>query len=265
MNYSAGCGIYVDTARFVPANTFFKESNVTKVRTAKCYELVLFLKDGGCAVINDIKYPITAGSVRFHRPGDRVYSHRFNEIYVIHFFAEDEEKGKKIFEEIPPFIRLHDVEEEIIILKKIIEALLLHNDFECMVCTWELLGRIKKRSLIQQKNTKRRTVLQMKEYIENNFARSFTLDELARSFHMHPVYLQRKFKKEAGITPAEYLKKVRLSNAKAYLLTTDFTIDEISQQCGFCNTSYFIRVFKNVEKLTPVQFRKKALLPEMFL
>ena len=68
---------------------------MTKARTVKCYELVLFLKDRGAAVINSVKYPITAGPVRFHRPGDRVYSYRFNEIYVLHFDVDNKEKGKK--------------------------------------------------------------------------------------------------------------------------------------------------------------------------
>lgn len=263
-NYS-GIGIYVDTARFVPANMFFKDSNVTKERTVRCYEIVFFLKDGGYAVINDKKYPITAGSVRFHRPGDRVYSYRFNEIYVIHFNVDNEEKGKEIFSRIPSFVRFPDIENEIIILKKLIAALLEQDDFECILCIWDLLGRIKYQSQIQQKNNKKRTVFQMKNYIDKNFSHQLTLAELAQNFHMHPVYMQRKFKKEAGITPAEYLKKVRLSNAKAYLLTTDFTIDEISEMCGFCNTSYFIKVFKNKEALTPSQFRQRALLPDIFL
>ena len=58
MDEYTGIGIYVDVARFVPANAFFKESNVSKERTVNCYELVFFLKDGGAFVVNGKKYPI---------------------------------------------------------------------------------------------------------------------------------------------------------------------------------------------------------------
>lgn len=265
MDYCAGIGIYVDTARFVPANTFFKDSNVTKERTVECYELVFFLKNGGSAVINGKKYPITAGSVRFHRPGDRVYSYRFNEIYVIHFNVDNEEKGKEIFNSIPSFISLPDIENEIIIIKNLITALIMQNDFECICSLWELLGRIKTQFKLQQKNDKEHTISRIKKYIDDNFAHQLTLGELAQKFHMHPVYMQRKFKKTAGITPADYIRKVRLSKAKAYLLTTDLTIDNISELCGFCNTSYFISVFKNSEGITPFKYRQKTKMAEIML
>ncbi len=265
MNYTAGIGIYIDTARFVPANTFFKDCNVTKERTVNCYELVFFLYDGGYAVINGKKHLIKAGSVRFHRPGDKVYSYRFNEIYVIHFNVDNEEKSKEIFNGIPSFITLPDIEEEIIIVKKLITALVEQNDFECIYSLWRLLGSIKLQFQIQQKNNGMHVVSQIKKYIDDNFSQQLTLEELSQKFYMNPVYMQRKFKKDIGLTPADYLKKVRLSKAKAYLLTTDLTIDNISELCGFCNTSYFISVFKKNESVTPFKYRQKTKMSEILL
>jgi len=260
MNYCAGIGITVDTARFVPANTFFKDSNVTKERTVKCYELVLFLKNGGFAVINDKKYPITAGSVRFHRPGDRVYSYRFNEIYVVHFNVDNEAKGKEIFNSIPSFINLPNIENKINLFQKLITALVMQDDFECIYSLWELLGSIKVQFEMQQINNKMQVTSLIKKYIDDNYSQQFTLDELAQIFHMHPIYMHRKFKKDIGVTPANYLKQIRISRAKAYLLTTDLSIDDISERCGFCNCSYFIKVFKGQVARTPYQFRNESAL-----
>lgn len=265
MNYCAGTGVYIDVARFVPANTFFKNCNITEERIVSCYEMVFFLKDGGFSVINGKKYPIKAGSVRFHRPGDKVYSYRFNEIYVIHFNVDNEEKGRKVFNDIPSFITFSSIENEIVIVKKLIAALVERDDFECVYSLWELLGCIKIQFRIQQKNNKTNVVSQMKKYIDDNYSHQLTLEELAQKFYMHPVYVQRIFKKSTGVTPSEYLGKVRLSKAKADLLTTDFTIDYISQQCGFCNTSYFISVFKKAEGITPLKYREKTKMSEIFL
>lgn len=263
MNYCAGIGINIDTARFVPANMYFKDCIMTKERIATCYELVLFLKDGGAAVINGKKYPISAGSIRFHRPEDKVYSFRFNEIYVLHFDVDNTEKGKKIFDSLPSFITFPDIEKEISIFKNLIAALIEQDDFECMKCLWTLLGRIKEQFQLQETNNKKQTTFQIKKYIDENFHKQLTLAEIAEKFHMHPVYIQRKFKKEAGVSPAEYQKNVRLTKAIIYLQTTDLSIEEISELCGFSNSSHFISVFKKSEGMTPFQHRQKNNVIDM--
>jgi len=263
LNNCAEIGISIDTARFVPANAFFKDCNVTKERTVKCYEIVFFLKDGGATVINEKKYQIKAGSVRFHRPGDKVYSYRFNEIYVVHFNVDNEEKGKAIFDVLPSFITFPDIKNEVDILKTLITALMMQDDFECICSFWELLKSIKSQYQLQQTNSKSHIVFQIKKYIDDNFSEQLTLEDIAQKFYMHPVYIQRKFKRYTGITPATYLKNTRLSKAKAYLLTTDLSVDNISELCGFCNTSYFINVFKRSENITPLQYRQKTKMAEI--
>ncbi|MBQ8439859.1 MAG: helix-turn-helix transcriptional regulator [Clostridia bacterium] len=265
MSYVAGLGLYIDTARFVPTNALFRHGDITEERTVQCYELVLFLKDGGYSVINGKKYTIAAGSVRFHRPGDRVYSYRFNEIYVIHFTVDDEQKGKEIFDSYPHFIKLPDAEAEIGIIKKLITALVSQNDFDCVCSLFELLDRIKVQFTLQQQNSQKTIVERVKKYVEEHFSEKITLEELGHQFHLHPVYLQRKFKAETHLTPSEYQKKVRISKAKAYLLTTDLPIDEVSALCGFCNTSYFINAFKERENVTPFKFRQRTDMVEMYL
>jgi len=260
MKYCAGIGITIDTARFVPANTFFKDCNMTQERTVNCYELVLFLKDGGAAVINDTKYPIAAGSVRFHRPGDRVYSYRFNEIYVLHFDVDDKEKGKRIFDTMPSFMNLPTFENEKQMFRNLITALVMQDDFEAIHSLWEILGSIKTQFELQQNKSKIQITSMIKKYMDDHYSQQFTLSELAQEFHMHPVYMHRKFKKDIGITPLQYLKQIRLSKAKAYLLTSDLSIDDISERCGFCNCSYFIKVFKDQMACTPYQFRNQSIL-----
>ena len=258
MEHCAGIGVYIDTARFVPANMLFKQGEITRERVVGCYELVVFLKDGGYTVINGKKHPITGGATRFLRPGDRVYNFRYNEIYVLHFSVDDEERGKRIFGEILPFLRLPDVKSEIIeIFERIVAALLERNDFQCVFESWRLFAILRERSCMEQKGSQDQTVLQIKKYIEENFSRHLTLEEIADRFYLHPIYMQRKFKRECGMTPAEYQKQIRLSKAKLYLLTTMVSVDDVSERCGFCNPSYFISVFKKSEGLTPFQYRQK--------
>lgn len=264
MNYVAGLGLYIDTARFVPSNLLFKFGDITKERTVTCYELVIFLKGGGYSVINGQKHTISAGCVRFHRPGDIVYSHRFHDIYVVHFNVDDEQKGKEVFSQFPHFFKLFEAEYELNLMKKIIAALLSKNDFGCTLSLFELLGSIKEKFELRQQNNKKIFAAKVKKYIEEHFSKKITLDDLAHQFHIHHVYLQRKFKEETGLTPFDYQKQIRISKAKEFLLTTNLSVDEISDLCGFCNTSYFIDVFRKSENITPFKFRQQTNLTEIF-
>ena len=110
---------------------------------------------------------------------------------------------------------------------------------------------------MQERNNKTKTITQIKNYIDENYRRQITLEDIAQAIHMHPVYIQRKFKKEAGISPAEYQKNVRLSNAIIYLRTTNLSIEDIADLCGFSNSSHFIRAFKAREQITPLQYRQR--------
>jgi len=263
MNYCAGAGLYVDTARFLATNTFFKESNVTKERVASCYELVFFLRDGGAAVINGKKYPIKAGSVRFHRPGDRVYSHRFHEIYVVHFTLDREERGKVLFESVPSFLTFPESEGVHAAFKALVTAWATQDDLACMAFLWQLLACIRSQHQSQMRACGEETAFQIKKYIEEHLTEPITLRALGERFYMHPIYLQRRFKKEVGYTPAAYLQRARLAKAKTLLLTTGASIEAISMDCGFCNAAYFISIFKRSEGLTPVEYRRETRLTDI--
>lgn len=258
MDRIAGIGIYMDTARFVHPDTLFNSVSVTKERTVESYELVFFLKNGGYTVINGKKYLIRSGAVRFLRPGDKVYSARYNEIYVVHFFVDDHKKGAEMLDFMPSFTILSDIDLEIGLVKDLINSMITQNDFDCLCTLWTLLGQLKKQIHLQKESEKAQVVFQIKKYIDDHFSLALTLDMLAKAVHMHPIYLQRKFKNDTGMTPMEYQKKTRIAKAKTYLLSTDLTVCAVSELCGFCNTSYFIRVFKDSEGVTPLQFREQT-------
>lgn len=259
-----GIGLRVDSARYIPANLLFQSGNVSEERTVSCYELVLFLKDGGAAVINGKKHPILAGSVRLHRPGDKVYSYRFQDIYVLHFEADDAERARNAFADLPSFVHFPDVDDEIALFKDIILSVLAKKDFECSAYLWSLLLGIKKRALAAQ-DRKDGNTLAILRYIEAHFTENITLKSLSEQFHLHPVYLQRLFKEKHGLSPLEYAQKLRIDRAKTYLIASDMTVEAIAEAVGFCNASYFIKVFRAVTSNTPAEYRKRAHLPPVII
>jgi AraC-like DNA-binding protein len=94
-------------------------------------------------------------------------------------------------------------------------------------------------------------------YIQGHFT-DLTLKELAEHFHYSEDYCSKLIKNSLGINFADLLRNIRIQHAKAKLLHTENTIENISASIGFKNPETFIRNFKRVTGLKPTEFRKKA-------
>lgn len=71
------------------------------------------------------------------------------------------------------------------------------------------------------------------------------------------MQLYRKLKALAGMTPAEFIKRIRLKHAADMLLTSPFTVSEIIYRTGFNSKSYFFREFKKIYQLAPNEYRSR--------
>lgn len=94
------------------------------------------------------------------------------------------------------------------------------------------------------------------EYINKNFSTQLTLEKVAKEFSMSPNYFCRFFKKNFGKTFVNHLNSVRVSEAAKLLIETEKSILEVCFDCGFNDSSYFIKKFQDVFKVTPLKYRK---------
>ncbi len=85
---------------------------------------------------------------------------------------------------------------------------------------------------------------------------NLNLKILADKFYKTPAYLSRKFKEHFGVGILDYLSSTRLDAAKQKLLETDWSIEQISEHCGYTNTVTFSRQFKSYTAMTPGRFRQ---------
>ena len=83
-------------------------------------------------------------------------------------------------------------------------------------------------------------------------------DMVADKMCMSRSQLNRKIRNITGYSIAAYILHVRIEKAKRMLLTDETPIGDIAMQCGFDDPNYFSRVFRQVYKATPSQFRKAA-------
>ena len=98
---------------------------------------------------------------------------------------------------------------------------------------------------------------QMSRVMEDNFGYNLKLEEYALLCHMSLSTFKKAFKQYYDSTPAAWLLQRKLELARHKVLTSDLTINQISFECGFEDTSHFIRVFKQKNNLTPLQYRQK--------
>ena len=94
------------------------------------------------------------------------------------------------------------------------------------------------------------------KYLELNFAEDISIEEMAGELHIHPSHLMREFKKEKGITISKYRNQKRINKAKELIISSNLSMTDISLMVGFSNSQYFSTLFKKVEGITPVEFKK---------
>ena len=94
------------------------------------------------------------------------------------------------------------------------------------------------------------------EYMNANFDKPITLDEVAKLANMTHTAFSRFFKARTGVNFIDSLNDIRLGHASRMLIETTETVSEIAYNCGFNNIANFNRLFKKKKNCTPKSFRE---------
>ena len=94
-------------------------------------------------------------------------------------------------------------------------------------------------------------------YVQNHYSEKITLAMLAEEFHLSEKYLSWYFKEHFSISFMRYVLHLRMLKAKEMLVTTELPVTEIALSCGYPSVNLFIRNYKEMYHLTPLQYRKK--------
>ncbi len=95
------------------------------------------------------------------------------------------------------------------------------------------------------------------DYIKENF-KDCNLTVMAGHFHFHPVYLSNLIKREFGKNLKDLLMELRMEEVSHLLKNTDMTIENIINEVGYTNNSYFYKIFKKQYGCTPVDYRRNV-------
>ncbi|WP_338448848.1 AraC family transcriptional regulator [Niallia oryzisoli] len=109
---------------------------------------------------------------------------------------------------------------------------------------------------MKTKNDSETLALQIKEFLDKNYLKQLTLEEIALEFHMNAYYLSHVFKNHYNDSPINYMIYRRMGEAKKLLINTDMKVREISQLVGYENANYFSRIFAKTMGESPLQYKK---------
>jgi AraC-like DNA-binding protein len=99
---------------------------------------------------------------------------------------------------------------------------------------------------------------EVNKYIYSRLHRPLSISELAKKFSYSASHFRAVYRKEMGISVGRYIKEMKLCKAQSYLGTTDMSVSEIAEACGYESLYSFSHAFKNYMKMSPADFRRKV-------
>ena len=122
----------------------------------------------------------------------------------------------------------------------------------------ELLGAIYSNhhyTRISNDATRSKTFKPLLEFIKENYMKQITLVEMAQISNMSASHFSLTFHEFFGQTPIDFLNSYRVEHACMLLSNSELSITEVAYQCGFNDSSYFVKVFKKYKNITPKRYR----------
>ncbi len=108
-----------------------------------------------------------------------------------------------------------------------------------------------------QKEHNDEPIQQAQSYIEKNYDKKLSIDEIASRFAISSRSFLRRFKKATDNTPLEYIQRVRIEAAKKRFETSTDNITQVMFDMGYAHGKAFRNMFKKYTGLSPVEYRKK--------
>lgn len=99
-------------------------------------------------------------------------------------------------------------------------------------------------------------VVRAQNYIQENYQKDLSLDEISRHMDLSPYYFSKLFKEETGSNFVEYVTNLRIKKAKELLAGDGGSMKEICAAVGYSDPNYFSRIFKKNTGVTPTEYRE---------
>ena len=92
--------------------------------------------------------------------------------------------------------------------------------------------------------------------MKSSYKEELTREKMAEKLSISPGYFSVLFKKHTGLSPIQYLNKIRMDHAKHLLKNTKLPIKQIAEESGYANIHHFSNAFKKETGTSPSEWRK---------
>lgn len=134
------------------------------------------------------------------------------------------------------------------------------NGYETSALLYQFLIETRKYIItgdLKLRNDRHKQLQPVISYMEKNFCKNPTLEEMAELINVTSFHLCRLFKQTYNMRPFEYLNRYRLQKAKEMIIgREDITVKEVARRIGYNDASYFCSMFREYEGITPTEFRR---------
>ncbi len=244
-----------------------RESHIARRKNLESYLIVLVLSGSGTLMYDQTVYPLRKGSCFFIDCMVPYYHQSSSsdpwELIWVHFNGSSSQKYYQYFSskstpafQPQAFPELQDTMEKLLDINS-------NSDLSTEISSSQLIVDILTLLLldITERQTERhpghQKMAQVRAYLDEHYTEKFSLDELSEQFFISKFHLSREFRTLYGITLNHYVIARRITLAKKLLRFSDYTLEEIAQNCGFYDASYLNRQFKKSEGISASDFRKK--------
>ncbi|WP_458121929.1 response regulator transcription factor [Paenibacillus sp. Z6-24] len=105
----------------------------------------------------------------------------------------------------------------------------------------------------------RSEIHEARHYVEQHMHRLVRLEEVAEHLHLNPSYFSRLFKRETGETFIEYATRIKMQQAREWIVSGHGTVEEVSRMLGYQYKSYFLKLYKLYTGQPPVKSKGEKL------
>ncbi|MBQ2696850.1 MAG: helix-turn-helix transcriptional regulator [Clostridia bacterium] len=243
-----------------------KDKKVTKNRKTTMFELEIPIQKGGISYIDAEAVSIEPDLLICAKPGQIRHTRLPFTCYYVHMIVR-EGLLYDVLMELPSFFKTEKLEVYKKLFKKLAECYgsgVEEDELLLQSLILELVHMLKRDSARENrlKNVRRSNDVMIDKvikYIKENLQADLSLDAIAAYVNLSSIHFHNFFKTTTGKTLHSFVEEQRIKKASNLLVTTDWTLTRISEECGFSSQSYFSYAFKRKMHMTPREFAKTAL------
>ncbi len=221
------------------------------------HALVYFVSGESDYIYDDKTYSASAGTLLFLPKGKKYAINRYShaECIYVDFLTADEREYEPFVKKYPNSTQFRDL---FLSLLSVYRQKRIGYESEMMSRLYKLVSMIQTADrLAYFPDVKYQRIAAAVDYINTNYATGqVRVSKLAELCSVSTRYFAELFLAFFGVAPKEYIIRMQLETAKNLLISSDTTIGEIAESCGFTDVYYFSKIFKKEVGETPTDFRK---------